>query len=214
MTRIAKKRILIYLAVLIAALSFVLVFHVAFAFLDENNNGIINSAGISSDVVDELKFIPGDALSIAATSKTLPELGNNLSVTSKPQVSLKANGTTNEASYPYYIYLNLKNNGFIYSTVENTPEVILSVIDPEGREVTDIPNLSYSTTYGVDGFDVTTYEGLIPIANAYMISSNSSDTATIQDWTITLTYINLTTDQSPNYGKSINTEVIMSKEAL
>ena len=50
------------------------------------------------------------------------------------------------------------------------------------------------------------------IASLYPISSTSSTEATIQNWTFTVTFINLTTNQTENGGKTLNAEVILSKE--
>ena len=66
----------------------------------------------------------------------------------------------------------------------------------------------------MSGFDVTTQSGLFNIANNYQITSNSSTTATIHEWTVTLTYLNQAYDQSGNFAKSMEVGVLLQKEEV
>lgn len=211
--RIKNNKVLYFLSVLIIGLVLVLLVRIAYAYLTADiREGMSGNIDLTSDVVDEFKFIEGEPLKIDATSTTLGEGGNNLVSVSKPKVTLKANSTNNSARKEYYVYLNIPENTFIYTTQNSTPEILLTVVGPNGNEITSITGLNYGTTYGVSGFDITTHSGLITIADGYVIESNSSTEVTTQEWTITLTYLNLTSDQSANYGKSINTETRLQKE--
>lgn len=58
---------------------------------------------------------------------------------------------------------------------------------------------------------MTTKSGLFNIANSYEIISNSSTTYTTQEWNITLTYLNLSIDQSVNFGNSMGVNVYITK---
>ena len=97
--------------------------------------------------------------------------------------------------------LNITNNNFVYTTDDNQTELFLSVTDPEGNPVTSISGLTPVTIDGVQGFDITTKAGLITIANNYEITTTSTTT---QEWNITVTFVNLDSDQQANTEKSFN----------
>ena len=211
--RIKNSKLLLCLGVLIIGLAILLVARVSHAYLAMQANIASADINIKGDKLDELKFIPGEALNLDVTSENLVESGNNLTVSSTSQVTLTANNTNNMATYSYYIYLNIPTNTFVYTTPENTPEILLNIIGPDG-EITDISGLNYGTTYGVSGFDVTTYKGLINIALEKEISSTSSTEKTVHEWTISLTYLNLNTNQAENYGNTLVPEIMIRKEAV
>ena len=130
-----------------------------------------------------------------------------------------ANSTTDTFSTTYYVYFNINSNNYVYTTEDNKPEIVLTILDPNNNPITELPNkdLTYVTAENADGttvsgFDITTANGLFNIASLYPISSTSSTKATIQNWTFTVTFINLTTNQTENGGKTLNAEVILSKE--
>ena len=168
---------------------------------------------IDADLVDDLTFIEGDPLSLTVNPTTLPQNGTNLASTSKPKASLLANSTTNSASYNYNVYFKMTNNTFEY-TNGTTPEIILTIKNPANTTITSISGLTYVTQNGVSGFDVTEYNGIIPIASNYAITSSSSTTPTIQEWTFTLTFINLSTDQNANMDKTLDTDIIFRKTEM
>ena len=209
--RIKNNKLLSSLCVLIVGVFVLVLARITFAYLAPSIKDAMNNVVVDSSSVDTLKFIEGDPLSLDATSSTLKEDGTNLVKSSKFSASLLANNNKNTATMNYYVYLQIPENTFVY-TDGSTPEIILTVTNPNGDEVTNIDGLTYGTFSGISGFDVTTKSGLFNIANSYEITSNSSDNATIQDWQFTLTYLNLGFDQSGNYGHSMSTKVIMSKE--
>lgn len=211
--RIKNSKLLLSLALLIIVLTIVLVTRISYAYLAMESNVGSADVTIMGDKVDQLRFFPGEALSLDVNSENLAEAGDNISTSSISQVSLIANNTNNKATYNYYIYLNIPTNTFVYTTEDNTPEILLNVIGPDG-EVTDIPGLKYGTIYGVSGFDVTSYKGMISIASGKEIISSSSVEATIHEWTITLTYLNLNSNQSENYGNTLIPEIIIQKNAI
>ena len=209
--KIKKNKLLYFLGVLIVGIFIVLIVRFTYAYLAVNVNEARGDVSIDSDETDNLKFAVGDPLSIDATPTTLPENGENLVDTTTATATLLANTTNNTAEYPYWVYFTISNNTFVYSD-GSTPEIILTVTDPEGNPVTNIEGLTYGTFNGVAGFDITTQNGKFAVANGYTITSNSSTDATEQTWNFTLTYLNLPTDQSANFGNSMITEVSMSKE--
>ena len=208
--RIKNNKLLYFLGVLIIGLLIILIVRITYAYLGASINEAKGNITLNSDEVDELKFNIGDPLSINATPTTLPENGENLVSSSTSSASLLANTTSDTAEYGYYVYFKISNNSFIYSD-GSTPEIILTVKQGE-NVITNIEGLTYGTFSGVSGFDITTASGLFNVASSYSITSNSSTSATVQEWTFTITYLNLGFDQSANFGNSMTTEVILKKD--
>ena len=211
--KIKSNKFLYILSVLIVGIFFILIAKVTYAFLAPIINNAQTNIVIKGDTVDEFKLKVGNPLKLDATPTTLKENGTNYTTSTTATVSLKANSTKNTATYNYYLYFQIENNTFTY-TSETTPEIILTITNPNGEEVTSIEGLTYGTFNGVSGFDVTTQNGLFNIANNYSITSNSSTTATIHEWTVTLTYLNQAYDQSGNFGKSMEVGVLLQKEEV
>ena len=209
--RIKNNQALYILSILIIGILLLLIARITYAYLAPRIQSALGNVTTISDTVDDFKLELGRPLSLNATATTLPESGSNLVVTSTEIAKLKANSTKKTANYNYYLYLQITNNTFKYSD-GTTPEIILTITDPNGNEITSLDNLTYGTYNGVSGFDVTTAKGLFNIANNYEITSNSSTTYTEHDWNITLTYLNLNIDQSGNYGNRFETKLYMTKE--
>ena len=209
--KIKNNQVLYVLSILIIGILLLLIARITYAYLAPRIQSALSNITTISDTVDDFKLELGRPLSLNATSTTLPESGSNLVVTSTEIAKLKANSTKKTANYNYYLYLQITNNTFKYSD-GTTPEIILTITDPNGNEITSLDNLTYGTYNGVSGFDVTTKTGLFAIANNYEITSNSSTTYTEHDWNITLTYLNLNIDQSGNYGNSFETKLYLQKE--
>ena len=210
--RIKNNKLLYFLGVLIIGLLIILIVRITYAYLGASINEAKGNITLNSDDVDELKFDIGDPLSINATPTTLPENGENLVSSSTSSASLLANTTNDTAEYGYYVYFKISNNSFIYSD-GSTPEIILTVKQGE-NVITNIEGLTYGTFSGVSGFDITTASGLFNVASSYSITSNSSTDATVQEWTFTITYLNLDFDQSANFGNSMTTEVMLQKDEV
>ena len=206
-----RKNILYFLSVLIVGIFIVLVVRFTYAFFVGRVNEAAGNVQVGTDTVDDLDFAVGNPLSIDATPTTLPENGANLTSSTTATATLTANSTNSQATYNYYVYLNIPSNTLVYSD-GSTPEVILTVTDPSGNNVTNIEGLTYGTFSGIAGFDVTTVSGAFAVANNYAITSSSSTSATTQNWTFTLTYINHSFDQSINFGNSMSVEIILTRE--
>ena len=211
--KIKSNKFLYILSVLIVGVFLALIFRITYAFLAPIINEAQSNIAIKGDTVDEFKLKVGNPLKLDATPTTLKENGTNYVTSTTATASLKANSTKNTATYNYYLYFQIENNTFTY-TDGSTPEIILTVSNPNGEEITSIDGLTYGTFNGVSGFDITTQSGLFNIANNYQITSNSSTTATIHEWTITLTYLNQAYDQSGNFGKSMEVGVLLQTEKL
>ena len=84
--------------------------------------------------------------------------------------------------------------------------MILTIKDPNGTEVTELNGYNYVTVGDVSGFDITTTKGLVTLADNYEIASTGTNT---QEWEVTVTFINLDTDQNDNTGKSFSANLII-----
>ena len=208
--KIKSNKLLSILSVLIIGVFFILIARVTYAYLAPVFNSAKTDVMGSSDTVDDFKFELGDPLKIDATPTTLKENGTNYVTSTTAKALLKANSTKKTATYNYYVYFQIASNTFTYSD-GSTPEIILTVTNPNGDEVTSIEGLTYGTFNGVSGFDVTTKEGTFNIANSYEITSNSSTSYTTQSWTIKITYLNLSIDQSINFGNSMGVNIYITK---
>ncbi len=209
-----KKRMIIIVSVL------VLFIGVSFAYVvAQISGGAIGNANVTADTTDNLKFSVNKDISLNPTQFNVTEGGGGLSDSAVGTASLLANSTNNTFSTTYYVYFNINSNNYVYTTEDQKPEIVLTILDPNNNPITELPNkdLTYVTAENADGttvsgFDITTANDLFNIASLYPISSTSSTEATIQNWTFTVTFINLTTNQTENGGKTLNAEVILSKE--
>ena len=210
-----KKRLIIIVSVLVVFIGVTLAYVVG-----QISDGAIGKANVTADTTDNLQFSVDKDISLNPTQFNVTEGGGGLSDTAVGTATLLANSTNETATFTYYVYFNIKSNDYTYTTEDYKPEIVLTITDPEGNLVTELANsdLEYVEAENADGtitkgFDITTASGLINIASLYEITSNSSTDATVQDWTFTVTFINLTTNQSENGGSTLDAEIILSKEA-
>ena len=172
---------------------------------------------ISSETTDNLKFDISNNIDLNINQFNFGIGAGNLNSSATGTATLLANSSNKTANYTYYVYFRIDNNEFIYTTSDSKPEIILTITDPNGQEVTSIEGLNYVTATGADGtqvkgFDITTASGLFAVAENYAISSNSSTTPTTQVWNFKATFINLDSDQENNTGKSMDAKIIMQRE--
>ncbi|MEG0794226.1 MAG: hypothetical protein RSG95_00325 [Bacilli bacterium] len=175
--------------------------------------GARSNIGTLSKTTDSLTFETGGDLSVVATQQNFIPTGASLNATTTGSAKLIANNNTNTASYTYNIGLDIKTNNYIYTTgATATPELILTITDPTGAVVTSIPGLTYINTGAVTGFDVTTKTGVVKIAENYFITANT--TATTQTWNFKLTFVNLSSNQSENAGRTFTGVLKIQNEAI
>ena len=205
-----NKKILIIIGVLL-----ILTIGVTLAYFQgQIGAGATANVTVTTKTTDVLTFSKGNDISITATQANFGSGAGNRTGSTTATATLLANNDTNSASQTYNVYLFITKNIFVYTTgpVTNTPELLLTITDPSGNPVTSISGLTYTTVNGVSGFDITKKKGLIQIASNYSITSNSSSTATNQTWNITVTFVNLNSDQQKNASKKLTGEVIIQKE--
>ena len=209
-----KKRLIVIVSVLVVFIGVTLAYVVG-----QISDGAIGNANITADTTDNLQFSIDKDITLNPNQFNVVEGGGGLSDTATGTASLLANSTNKSATFDYYVYFQINTNEYIYTTEDNKPEIVLTITDPEGNPVTKLANsdLKYVEAENADGtitkgFDITTASGLINIASLYEITSNSSVDATVQDWTFTVTFINLTTNQSANGGSTLDAEIILSRD--
>ena len=207
-----RKLSLIFIFILILLVIALLVGKLTFSYLgptlgeDLSNEGEVTASG------DTLIFTKGSNLSLSATTDNFQTGGSNLSSTTNPKVRLIASSKTNSASATYYVGVVINSNSYTYTTSDNTAEVILTIKDENGNNVTSgVDGLTYVTSGGVSGFDVTNKNGLFNVKTDYPISTTSSSTGTTHTWTFTLTFVNLGTDQSDNENASMDLDIYLQK---
>ena len=211
-----KKNVKLFSALALVTLA-LLVVGATYAYF-QNQYGSASNADVSvtTYTTDMLTFETGDAINISADQETFAQGKGNRTGSTFARATLQANNKTNTATANYYVYLNISNNSFTYSINESTPELILTVTNSAGTEVTDISGLTHtSVTDGsgatISGYDITNKSGLITLFNNREITASSSKEET---WNIKLTFVNYNKDQNGNAGKSMSAKVMIQKEKI
>ena len=207
-----RKLSLIFIFILILLVIALLVGKFTYSYLGPTVSEDLETQGEVTASGDTLIFTKGNNLSLSATTDNFTTGGTNLSSTTNPKVKLVASTKTNQANATYYVGVLIKNNTYVYTTSGNTPELILTIKDEKGNNVTSgVDGLTYVTSGGVSGFDVTGKKGLFNIKTDYPISTTSSSAGTTHTWTFTLTFVNLGTDQSENENASMDLDIYLQK---
>ena len=169
---------------------------------------------INANTVDTLTFASGSAISFSINQENFASGKGNQTGSTYASAMLTANNKTNTATEHYYLYLNISDNTFTYSINENTPEIIMTITDSAGAEVTDISTLTHVIVTGangtqVSGYDITNKSGLITLFDNREITTTSSKE---EKWNITITFVNYDENQNANAGKSMSAKVMIQKE--
>ena len=204
--------------ILLLSLLLILFIGVSFAYvIAQISGGATGNVNIGADTTDNLKFSVDKEIDLNPTQFNVTEGGSGLSDQATGTASLVANSTNKTATYNYYVYFQINSNNYVYTTPEKKPEIVLTITNPLGEEITSLSGLNYVTATNADGtqvkgFDITTANDLYNVASLYEISSSSSTNPTIQNWTFKVTFINLTTNQHENGGKSLNASILLKKD--
>ena len=186
-----------------------------YAYFTAQGGGSANTnVNVQTSTTDNLSFQVGAAISLTANQEDFGQGTGNKSGSTYARAILTANNTTNTATRNYYVYLNILNNNFEYTTEDEQGEILLKVTDPDGTEVTSIPGLTRKTSgtgeNEVTGFDITTKTGSITIADNYEITASPSAT---QEWQIEVIFVNLDSDQNANTNKTFNANLIVRENS-
>ena len=171
---------------------------------------------VNANTVDTFTFSNGSAISFSINQDNFASGKGNQTGSTYASATLTANNKTNTATEHYYLYLNIDSNTFTYSINESTPEIIMTVTDSAGNEVTDISTLNHVIVTGanntqVSGYDITNKKGLITLFNNREITTTSSKE---ERWNIKVTFVNYDQNQSANAGKNMSAKVMIQKEPI
>ena len=184
-------------------------------FTAQGGTSVNTNVNVQTSTTDNLSFQVGEAISLTANQEDFGSGMGNKSGSTYARATLTANNATNTATRNYYVYLDIENNDFEYTTGDEQAELLLKVTDPDGTEVTNISGLIRKTSGSGDnqvtGFDITTYEDTITIANNYEITSTGTVT---QEWQIEVIFVNLDSDQNANTGKTFNATLTIQEETM
>ena len=183
-----------------------------YAYFTAQGGGTGNiNVNAGTATTDNLSFQTGSVISLTANQEDFGSGAGNKSGETFARATLTANSATNNATRNYYVYLDITSNNFEYTTADEQAELLLKVTDPDGTEVTTLGSLERKTSGGETGFDITTSQGLITIADNYEITSTGTET---QEWQIEVIFANLDSDQNANTGKSFSATLMIQEEPM
>ena len=212
-----SKKQAIILSVIASIALLVLIVGATYAYFQASGGtGTSANLKVTTYTTDVFNFEVGNDISIYADATSFASGKGNASGSTFAKAILSANNKTNTATKYYYLYLNISKNTFTYTQNEDTPEILLTIKDDAGNEITSINDLTYKTvTDGkgatIKGFDITTGIGLITLLNNKEITASPQKTDT---WNLTVTFINYDKDQSKNAGKSFNAKLIAQQKEI
>ncbi len=204
----AKNKLLIYITIIF--LCFITMLTTYAYFVAQGGASTNSSVRVQTSSTDNLSFSVGSSVNLTADQTSFASGKGNVTGSTTATALLTANDATNKATEHYYLYFNITNNPFIYTTSDNSAELLLTITDPTGTVVTELDGMNYVTSGGVSGFDITTYSGPIKIADYYEISASPNKTDT---WKVQVTLVNLDSDQTSNAGKSFSGVLQIGKDA-
>ncbi len=178
-------------------IGFLIILFITLGILYSNNYINLNK---NNDLEDEIELnfeISNDNVINFTTSDIIEE---DIVVTIKPIITFSTN-MSKKIKGTYNLELNVINNLFVYSDVENkTPEITMKIITPDNEELTEILGLIYEN--GV--FDITGFFGPIKVIDKYEIDSKNNN----QQWSIEIIFKKLEVDQTENLNKMFKAEII------
>ena len=209
-----KKQIILSIIAIVTLA--ILVIGASFAyFAAQGNTSAQTSATVKTYTVDVFSFETGAPISFSLNQDNFASGKGNQTGSTFAKAILTANNKTNTATDHYNLYLNISENTFTYTQDENTPELLLTIKDTSGNEITSITGLTHKTVTdgkgaSISGFDITTKSGVITLFDNREITANPTKT---EQWNITVTFVNYDADQTANAGKSFSGQILIQKEA-
>ena len=211
-----KKQALILSIIAVVTLIALVVGATYAYFKAQGGTGSSTEVKVTTYTTDMLTFTTGSAISLYADQSSFGTDKGSLSGETFAKATLVANNKTNEATDNYYVYFNIENNTFKYTLGEDKPELILTVTGPDGSEVTSLPGLTHKVVQdrenkSISGFDVTTMNGIITIANKKTITATPNAE---EQYTLKLTFVNYEGDQTENAKSTLSAKVMIQKEKI
>ena len=209
-----KNKKAITLSVIASLALLVLIIGTTYAYFQASGgDGTSANLRVTTYTTDIITFEVGSNINIETNATLFSQGKGNASGTTFARATLTANNKTNSATENYNLFLNISDNTFAYSVDTNTPELILTIKDKSNNEVTSIEGLTYKTvTDGkgttIKGFDITNKNGLLTLFNKDITTTST----TVEEWNVTVTFVNYNKDQTKNAGKKFDAQLIISKD--
>ena len=209
-----KNKKAIILSVIAAIILLSLIIGATYAYFQASGgDGTSANLRVTTYTTDIITFEVGSNINIETNATLFSQGKGNASGTTFARATLTANNKTNSATENYNLFLNISDNTFLYSVDTNTPELILTIKDKSNNEVTSIEGLTYKTvTDGkgttIKGFDITNKNGLLTLFNKDITTTST----TVEEWNVTVTFVNYNKDQTKNAGKKFDAQLIISKD--
>ncbi len=195
---VENKNIVLFV---IIGLLLILTITISFSWMNSNQNEVVmTSVDATSGHIDDITFSSGNELTFASD-------GVNFSGTTNPTVTLNKHPQKNEGDSTYNMFIDVSVNDFVYTTEERTAELILTITDPNGEIIDEAYGLNFVTVEGISGFDVTGFDESLLLVNDFPIYTTST---TIHTWDVTLTLVDLPTNQSENDNKTFTATIGMN----
>ena len=209
-----KQAIILSVVAIVTLLSLILGATYAY-FQASGNSGSSTNVNVTTYTSDLLTFEIGDDIAVYADQISFASGKGNATGSTYAKATLVANNKTNEATKNYYVYLNISENTFTYTQNESTPELLLTIKDTSGNEITSITSLTHKTVTdgkgaSISGFDITTKSGVITLFDNREITATPTKT---EEWNITVTFVNYNANQTGNAGKSFNAKLMIRQES-
>ena len=209
-----KNKKAITLSVIASLALLVLIIGATYAYFQASGgDGTSANLRVTTYTTDIITFEVGSNINIETNATLFSQGKGNASGTTFARATLTANNKTNSATENYNLFLNVSDNTFVYSVDTNTPELILTIKDKSNNEVTSIEGLTYKiVTDGkgttIKGFDITNKTGLLTLFNKDITTTST----TVEEWNVTVTFVNYNKDQTKNAGKKFDAQLIISKD--
>ena len=209
-----KNKKAIILSVIASIILLILIIGATYAYFQASGgDGASANLRVTTYTTDIITFEVGSNINIETNATLFSQGKGNASGTTFARATLTANNKTNSATENYNLFLNISDNTFLYSVDTNTPELILTIKDKSNNEVTSIEGLTYKTvTDGkgttIKGFDITNKNGLLTLFNKDITTTST----TVEEWNVTVTFVNYNKDQTKNAGKKFDAQLIISKD--
>ena len=207
-----KKAIILSVIAVITLLALIIGATYAY-FQAGGGDGTSANLRVTTYTTDIITFEVGSNINIETNATLFSQGKGNASGTTFARATLTANNKTNSATENYNLFLNVSDNTFAYSVDTNTPELILTIKDKSNNELTSIEGLTYkAVTDGkgttIKGFDITNKNGLLTLFNKDITTTSK----TVEEWNVTVTFVNYNKDQTKNAGKKFDAQLIISKD--
>ena len=209
-----KNKKAITLSVIASITLLVLIIGATYAYFQASGgDGTSANLRVTTYTTDIITFEVGSNINIETNATLFSQGKGNASGTTFARATLTANNKTNSATENYNLFLNISDNTFVYSVDTNTQELILTIKDKSNNEVTSIEGLTYkAVTDGkgttIKGFDITNKNGLLTLFNKDITTTST----TVEEWNVTVTFVNYNKDQTKNAGKKFDAQLIISKD--